>query len=263
MSSKPRGSQPGAASGPKARANTSGDASNHRSKSTTAQSAGSRAARSASASADPVVKRQPVAKRQMRAVRRAEQRRRRNNVLTGIAAVLVVGAIIWVLLTHLPASSANGKGKVAGNASCPATPTVVGPAPAQTPDPTPPPVSGKTVNGDQGLQYIDVSPGCGQETKAGDTVTVKYTGWLQSTGKEFDSSLSHGGTFQIPSALDSSQPQVIQGWNIGLNGMKVGATRRLIIPPSLGYGSQANGPIPANSTLIFDVTIVSIDSSGA
>lgn len=267
MSSKPRNSQPNqsrqssqssqssVAGGAKTRANATTSTTGNRPKGT---------ARSASApSTDPVVKRQPVARRQVRTVRRAEQRRRRNNILTGAAAVLVVGAIVWVLLTHLPASNASGKGKTAAGTGCPATPTVVGPAPVQTPDPTPPPVSGTTVNGDQGLQYIDVKAGCGQATKTGDTVTVTYTGWLQSTGKEFDSSLSHGGTFQIPSALGSSQPQVIQGWNIGLIGMKVGAERRLIIPPSLGYGSQANGPIPANSTLIFDVTIVSIDSSGA
>lgn len=265
MSSKPRSSRSGAASGAKARATANASANRNRPKGTTAQSADSRAARSASAaSADPVVKRQPVARRQVRAVRRAELRRRRNNVFTGIAAVLVVAAIVWVLLTHLPASNANGKGKAAAGATCPTTPTVIGPSAVQTPDPTPPPVSGKTVNGDQGLQYVDVKAGCGQTTKAGDTVTVTYTGWLQSTGKEFDSSLSHSpGTFQIPSPLGSDQPQVIQGWNIGLIGMKVGAERRLIIPPSLGYGSQANGPIPANSTLIFDVTIVSIDSSGA
>lgn len=264
MSSKPRNNQSSQSVGAKSRANASASANNSRPKGTAPKAAGSQTARSASApSTDPVVKRQPIARRQVRTVRRAEQRRRRNNILSGAAAVLVVAAIVWVLLTHLPASNANGKGKTAAGTGCPATPTVVGPAPAQTPDPTPPPVSGTTVNGDQGLQYIDVKAGCGQTTKAGDTVTVTYTGWLQSTGKEFDSSLSHGGTFQIPSALGSSQPQVIQGWNIGLIGMKVGAERRLIIPPSLGYGSQANGPIPANSTLIFDVTIVSIDSSGS
>lgn len=262
MPSKARSNQPSSASGAKTSVPNRPAASTHTDSSTETarQPADSRAARAASTGA--IVRRQPVARRQVRAVRRAELRRRRNTAFTGIAAVLVVGAIVWALLTHLPASGASGS-KAATNASCPTATTAVGPAPAQTPAPTPPPVSGKVVNGDQGLQYIDIKTGCGQTTKVGDTVTVIYTGWIQSTGKEFDSSLSHGGTFQIPSALGSSQPQVIQGWNIGLTGMKVGATRRLIIPPALGYGAQGYPPtIPGNATLIFDVTIVSIDASG-
>lgn len=264
MPSKARSNRTSASNGAKTRASSGATAAGNanRSSGTATQTAAPRAARPAG-STTPVVKRQPVARRQVRAVRRAEMRRRRNNALTGIAAVLVVGAIVWALMTHMPASGAKGK-TTAANASCPSTPTVVGPAPAQTPAPTPPPVTGKTITGDQGLQYIDMSAGCGKTTQNGDTVTVIYTGWLQSNGKEFDSSLSHGGTFQIPSALGSSQPQVIEGWNIGLTGMKVGATRRLIIPPSLGYGAQGSPPvIPPNATLIFDVTIVSIDSSGA
>lgn len=266
MPSKARNNRPTSANGAKTRApsGTNAAASGSPARGAATQTTEARAVRSAGAAAgpSPIVRRQPVARREVRSVRRAELRRRRNNALTGIAAVLVVGAIVWALMTHLPGSAAKGTSPAA-SASCPATPAVVGPAAAQTPAPTPPPVKGKTVNGDQGLQYIDVSAGCGQATQAGDTVTVIYTGWLQSSGKEFDSSLSHGGTFQIPSALDSSQPQVIEGWNIGLTGMKIGATRRLIIPPSLGYGAQGSPPtIPPNATLIFDVTIVSIDASG-
>jgi peptidylprolyl isomerase len=87
---------------------------------------------------------------------------------------------------------------------------------------------------------------------------VIYHGWLQSTGKLFDSSYLHGLTYQVQNI---GQAQVISGWNIGLIGMKVGGTRRLIIPPSLGYGAQGSPPtIPANATLIFDITLVSIDS---
>lgn len=265
MPSKDRSNRSSNSTGAKPRAATGGTPP--RSNDPATRAAPTRAARAAGAgtpgvSAAPVVQRQPVARRQVRAVRRAELRRRRNNAITGIVAVLVVGAIVWALLTHLPASGAKAKTSAA-SASCASTPTVVGPASAPTPAPTPPPVKGKTVTGAQGLQYIDISAGCGPTTQKGDTVTVIYTGWLQSNGKEFDSSLSHGGTYQIPSALDSSQPQVIEGWNIGLTGMKVGATRRLIIPPSLGYGAQGSPPtIPPNATLIFDVTIVSIDASG-
>ena len=203
----------------------------------------------------------PMGKRQSRAARRAELRRRRTNIATGIAAVLVIAAIAWLLrgeIASIGQSSAASKQKAS---ACAPTPTaVVAPMPAATPDPTPPPVKGKTVAGPSGLQYVDITVGCGATAKSGDTVTVTYTGWVQSTGKMFDSSLLHGGTFKIPSPLDSpaTQAQVIQGWNIGLDGMKVGGTRRLIIPPSLGYGSTPMGTIPPNSTLIFDITLVSI-----
>lgn len=205
----------------------------------------------------------PPNRRQSRAWLRAEARRRRNRWITSFFTVVVVGAIVVLLITHWPFVGAASTNKTA-NSACAPTPTApVGPVPAQTPDPTPPPVSAKPVSGQQGLQYIDVTVGCGDTAQSGDTITVKYTGWLQSDGKMFDSSLLHGGTFQIPSPLDSSSPQVIQGWNIGLDGMKVGGTRRLIIPPALGYGAAGSPPtIPANATLIFDVTLVSIDQTG-
>lgn len=205
----------------------------------------------------------PLNRRQSRAWLRAEARRRRNRWITTGVTVVVVGVLIGLLVTHWPSAS-SPKGTASANGKCAATPTApVGPVPAETPDATPPPVSEKPVSGQQGLQYIDITVGCGDTAQAGDTITVKYTGWLQSTGKMFDSSLLHGGTFQIPSALDSSSPQVIQGWNIGFDGMKVGGTRRLIIPPSLAYGSSGSPPtIPPNATLIFDVTLVSIDQTG-
>jgi FKBP-type peptidyl-prolyl cis-trans isomerase len=85
---------------------------------------------------------------------------------------------------------------------------------------------------------------------------VQYTGWLASNGQKFDSSYDHGGQ---PFALTLGQHQVIPGWEEGLIGMKPGGTRRILIPPALGYGAQGSPPaIPANSTLIFDVTMVSV-----
>lgn len=229
-----------------------------------ASASGERFTRSATATATARRGGSPPNKRQSRAWLRAEARRRRNRWLTTGSAVIVVGVLVGLLVTHWPSAS-GAKGKAAATAAhCAPTPTTpVGPVPAQTPDPTPPPVSAKPVSGQQGLQYIDITVGCGNTAQSGDTVTVQYTGWLQSNGKMFDSSLLHGGTFQIPSALDSSSPQVIQGWNIGLDGMKIGGTRRLIIPPSLGYGPAGSPPtIPANATLIFDITLVSIDQTG-
>ena len=125
--------------------------------------------------------------------------------------------------------------------SGPLTPPVVTQAPAKLPN---------------GLQIIDIKTGTGVAAKAGSTVTVEYTGWLQSTGKKFDSSFDRGAqTFDV---TPLGQAQVIPGWNEGLVGMKAGGVRRLIIPPALAYGSQANGPIPANSTLIFDITAIAV-----
>jgi len=106
------------------------------------------------------------------------------------------------------------------------------------------------------LQTTDTTPGTGQEVKAGDTVTVDYTGAVAATGKIFQSSLDSGQTATF--ALD----QVIPGWTEGIPGMKVGGSRRLLIPAAKAYG--ANPPqgsnIPANADLVFDVTLKSIGS---
>ncbi len=126
--------------------------------------------------------------------------------------------------------------------------------------PTPPPASPPAVKGApkklcSGLEYIDIKQGTGPVAKNGSTMNVYYTGWVQG-GQKFDSSYDDGK--QPFSVSPLGQASVITGWNQGLIGMKVGGIRRLIIPPSLGYGDQGQGPIPANSTLIFDVTVVSI-----
>jgi FKBP-type peptidyl-prolyl cis-trans isomerase len=108
-----------------------------------------------------------------------------------------------------------------------------------------------------GLQYIDIKQGTGAEAKEGSTVTVEYTGWLQSDGKKFDSSYDRGA--QPFDVTPLGQAQVIPGWNKGLVGMKVGGTRRLIIGPDLAYGAAGSPPvIPANATLIFDVTVIAV-----
>jgi len=87
-------------------------------------------------------------------------------------------------------------------------------------------------------------------------VSVQYTGWLAANSKEFDSSYDHGGK---PFGVTIGQGKVIKGWEEGLVGVKVGGTRRLIIPAALAYGPQGSPPvIPANAVLIFDITVVSI-----
>ncbi len=103
------------------------------------------------------------------------------------------------------------------------------------------------------LQVTDITPGTGNEVKAGDTVTVNYTGALASNGTIFESSLDSGQTATF--GLD----QVIKGWTQGIPGMKEGGTRRLLIPAALAYGSSGAGSsIPPNADLVFDVTLVKI-----
>ena len=106
-----------------------------------------------------------------------------------------------------------------------------------------------------GLQIEDIKIGEGNEVKKFDIVTVNYTGTLDD-GTKFDSSLNPGRT---PFRFTVGAGQVIKGWDEGLMGMKVGGKRKLTIPPELGYGSRDNGPIPANSTLIFDIDLLGIE----
>jgi FKBP-type peptidyl-prolyl cis-trans isomerase len=104
-----------------------------------------------------------------------------------------------------------------------------------------------------GLQYRDDVVGDGPEARAGQTVSVHYTGTFPD-GRKFDSSRDRGQPFQFP----LGGGRVIRGWDEGVAGMKVGGRRTLVIPPDLGYGSRDNGPIPANSVLHFDVELLGV-----
>jgi len=106
-----------------------------------------------------------------------------------------------------------------------------------------------------GLVIEDIKIGDGQEVEKFNIVTVNYTGLLEN-GTKFDSSLNPGRT---PFIFTVGAGQVIKGWDEGLMGMKVGGKRKLTIPPELGYGSRDNGPIPANSTLIFEIDLLGIE----
>ena len=121
---------------------------------------------------------------------------------------------------------------------------------------TPTPAVGQTKNMDQitGLKIEDVVVGTGTEAKVGNTVTVNYTGTL-TTGTKFDSSLNPG---REPFQFYLGSGQVIKGWDLGVAGMKIGGKRKLTISPDLGYGVQGQGPIPPNSTLIFDVELLGV-----
>jgi len=107
----------------------------------------------------------------------------------------------------------------------------------------------------QGLVVQDEVVGTGAEARTGDMVSVHYTGKLQN-GTVFDTSVG-----KSPIEFTLGGGYVIPGWDQGLVGMKVGGKRLLIIPPSLGYGGQDYGPIPANSTLIFEVELVKVGSA--
>ncbi|MGW4891717.1 FKBP-type peptidyl-prolyl cis-trans isomerase [Kitasatospora sp. NPDC004240] len=102
------------------------------------------------------------------------------------------------------------------------------------------------------LQQAVLIKGEGKQVKAGQTLLVQYTGVLWSDGKQFDSSWSHGGA----QALQIGTGSVIEGWDKGLVGQTVGSRVELVVPPSLGYKDQAQGAVPANSTLVFVVDIL-------
>lgn len=148
-----------------------------------------------------------------------------------VAAILIVGVIVVVFSLN--------KGK---------TPTVT--TTTKSTSTTAQTTAAKTTSG---LQITDETVGTGAVATDGKQVTVQYTGTL-TNGTVFDSSYSRNQPF--PFTLGAGQ--VIKGWDEGVVGMKVGGKRKLVIPPSLGYGNQAVGSIPANSTLIFEVQLISV-----
>ena len=112
-----------------------------------------------------------------------------------------------------------------------------------------------------GLQFEDTVSGSGETARAGNHVTVHYTGWLhdpkapQGRGRKFDSSKDRGDPFDFP----LGGGRVIRGWDEGVQGMQVGGTRVLTIPPELGYGARgAGGIIPPNATLVFEVELLGV-----
>ncbi|MDE2980320.1 MAG: FKBP-type peptidyl-prolyl cis-trans isomerase [Gemmatimonadota bacterium] len=99
-----------------------------------------------------------------------------------------------------------------------------------------------------GLYYEDIAPGSGEPAASGQSVRVAYTGWL-TNGTQFDS-----GEF----AFLLGAGQVVPGFDEGVQGMRVGGIRRIIIPPELGYGNRGSGPVPPNAIMIFRIEVLSI-----
>lgn len=110
-----------------------------------------------------------------------------------------------------------------------------------------------------GLKYEDSKVGTGAEAKSGSNVSVHYTGWLNKEGQKgtkFDSSVDRNEAFEFP----LGKGMVIQGWDEGVQGMKIGGKRTLYIPSKLGYGARGAGAvIPPNADLIFDVELLKVN----
>ena len=105
------------------------------------------------------------------------------------------------------------------------------------------------------LQITDITVGSGEEAKAGTQVSVHYVGVLHDSGEEFDSSYGRGAPLEFPLGAG----MVIKGWEQGIEGMRVGGRRKLVIPPHLAYGSRgAGGVIGPNATLIFVCDLVGV-----
>jgi len=168
--------------------------------------------------------------------------------IAAIVALVVLGAVIY--LSQRPAIQKAERAEQAQKAA--------DAKPAETP---PPPASAKSTSDNDIPKTVDhlikkdIKVGTGAEAKAGDTVTVNYKGTL-TDGSQFDSSYDRHEpfTFQLGAG------NVIKGWDEGVQGMKVGGKRQLIIPSDLGYGAQGHPPvIPGNATLVFEVELLKVE----
>jgi FKBP-type peptidyl-prolyl cis-trans isomerase len=167
--------------------------------------------------------------------------------LTGALAGILAGAVACSSLTQPPAPEAVASTAPA-DAGAPARVDAQAPAPQASAAPNPPPPAAPAT-----ITSVTVKPGKGPGAQKGDTVSVHYTGTL-TDGSKFDSSLDR----KTPFEFTLGNNMVIQGWEQGILGMKVGEKRKLTIPPSLAYGPRARPGIPANSTLVFDVELLAI-----
>jgi peptidylprolyl isomerase len=183
-------------------------------------------------------------------------RRQATSTLTAAAT----GAALALVLAACGSSKASGV-TPAPSAGLTAAQSTAAATTATTPTtPTPPPALAKkpvvTVpkTAPKSLVVKDLVKGTGQAAVTGDNITVNYVGVLQSNGKEFDSSWKTGS----PVTLPLKQGGVIQGWVDGITGMHVGGRRELIIPANLAYAKVSRPGIPANSSLVFVVDLLSI-----
>ena len=168
-------------------------------------------------------------------------------------------ALAATLLTVGCNETAKQSSSTSSSSSTTSTSATITPAPEAQPAPAAQPATGATEGGQlhklaSGLQYQDLAVGSGKMAEAGMNVSVHYTGWL-TDGTKFDSSLDRGQPFKFQLGAG----QVIQGWDEGVKGMRIGGKRKLTIPPDMGYGARgAGGVIPPNATLVFDVELLDV-----
>ncbi len=191
-----------------------------------------------------------AALREQRRTQRIARRNRQRMIFGVVIAVAVIAIVILISRDYSNRVAASATATAVSAAST--TPGASsGSYPIGTLDTTKPTPSANAVTTSTGLIYEDLQVGDGATAATGNTVTVNYIGWLDD-GTSFDSNLKSAFSFTLGSQ------QVIPGWDEGVQGMNINGTRLLVIPPALGYGATANGPIPANSTLTFEVQLVAI-----
>ncbi len=165
---------------------------------------------------------------------------KRHSLLALLAVLALVAAAGCKTPPAGTAGSATPAPAAGTEAAAPAAPTATNPA--------------KVHKLASGLQYEDLVVGDGKIADPGLTAVVHYTGWL-TDGTKFDSSLDRGSPFSFV----LGQHQVIEGWDEGVKGMRVGGKRKLTIPSELGYGQRgAGGVIPPNATLVFEVQLLDV-----
>jgi peptidylprolyl isomerase len=200
-------------------------------------------------------------RRRLREQQLRAQRRRRNTIIGAIVGTIaVIGGLVALVIVLVGGSDNKSVATAqttptpsASSSATPAAPTAcapISPNPPAKGEPTVPAVTGKPPTN---LVVKDIKTGKGAAAKSGQTLTVNYVGVSCSTGKAFDASYPRKQAFSFP----LGKSQVIQGWDKGLVGMKVGGQRELVIPASLGYGATGSGSIKPNETLIFVVDLVS------
>ena len=169
-----------------------------------------------------------------------------------VGLLLLAGALTAVALTGTACTSGSQNASSNSTTESASSQTT---APSETTQPSTTPSEAAPAAGE--LKITDKVVGKGATAKAGDTVTVDYTGWLMD-GTKFDSSIDRKQPFTFP----LGGGQVIPGWDKGVQGMKVGGTRILVIPPDLAYGDQgAGGVIPPGATLKFEVKLLKVESA--
>ena len=174
------------------------------------------------------------------------------NIFIFIVLAVCVGIAIWFFV-------AKSKSTKEVNLSPSISPTPsISPSPISSPDAAAGKIDPSKIPMDK-ISGQDITIGTGAEAKSGDSVKVNYTGTLID-GTVFDSNVDPKFKHVEPFIFNLGTGQVIKGWDIGVAGMKVGGKRLLIIPPSFGYGDQDQGPIPANSILVFEVELLDVTS---